>query len=132
MLTGLILAGCVTTPTSHIPDWEIVEREKKEAADPMPLPALCSIPWDASDVGCWAKLDNYDIVAYGNTEIARANTRALRETELAYDRLVDAGKLQNELSQIRHELLEQERYAHRMDNFYHRGLIVLGVLLVAL
>jgi hypothetical protein len=93
---------------------------------------LCAIPWAVDDTKCWAQLDSYDLVSIANYDIARANTSALRNTEAAFDQIVQAGKLQQQLSQIRQELLEQERRAHTLDNWYHRGLIALGVLAIAL
>lgn len=126
LLTGLTLVGCGTTRTGPtLPDWTMAEREHVEAADPAPLPVLCTIPWPSDSVECWSRLDAYDVVANGNTEIAIANTSALRKTEAAYDSLVEAGKLQQQLSHIRQELLEEERRAHTLDNWYHRGLLVL-------
>lgn len=120
------------TPPTPIPDWNIVERTPVEAANPYPLPPLCSIPWDIDDIDCWRKLDAYDVVAIGNYDIAVANTEALRTTEMAYDVLVEAGKLQNQLSDIRQDLLDQERTAHTMDTWFYRGLITLGIVAVGL
>jgi len=127
LLLGLTLAGCASEPVV-LPDWEIASRIPSEVADPLPLPRLCEIPWDA--VACWQRLDEYDIIAHGNTDIAVSNTAALRKTEAGYDAVIEAGKMQQQLSQIRQELLEQERKAHFWDNVGHRAFIALGVIAI--
>lgn len=121
----LILGGCAAD-RAVLPDWELAARIPTEAADPLPLPELCEVPW--TTVECWQTLDAFDIIAYGNTDIAIGNTAALRKTEAGYDALIEAGKMQQQLSQIRQDLLEDERRSHLYDNLYHRGIIVLGVI----
>lgn len=125
MLTVSILAACASQPV-ELPNWDLAERDQtKQAADPLELPVLCSMPWDYSDVECWAALEQFDIVAEGNTEIAADNAAASLAGDQAYDELLGAAKIQQELSQIRQELLEKERRDHAIDNWWHRGLIVL-------
>jgi hypothetical protein len=101
--------------------------------DPIPLPDLCEIPSDGAwPAACWLALDAFDIVATGNTDIATENAAALRKSEGSYDALLGAAKVQQELSQIRRDLLERERRAHTMDNWFYRGLIALGLIGAAL
>lgn len=124
-LIVLIAAGCASQPV-ELPNWDLAERPPIEVVDPVELPALCEIPsngtWPAE---CWLALDAYDIVASGNTEIAQDLANALRKSDASYDALLGAAKVQQELSQIRQELLEKERRDHTIDNWWHRGLIVL-------
>lgn len=77
-------------------------------------------------------LDAHDIAATANTEIAQENADASKLSDNAYDELLGAAKVQQELSQIRQELLEQERQAHKMDNWFYRGIIALALIGVAL
>jgi hypothetical protein len=79
---------------------------------------------------CWLKLDAYDIVSIGNTEIATELVSALEKSDESYDALLGAAKVQQELSQIRQDMLEQERQAHTMDNWFYRIFIALGLLAV--
>jgi hypothetical protein len=99
----------------------------------MPLPDLCEIPESGQwPIECWLGLDAYDIVATGNTEIAQELANALNASDASYDALLSAAKIQQELSQIRQDLLEKERRDHVVDNWWHRGLIVLIGIGVAL
>jgi hypothetical protein len=81
---------------------------------------------------CWAALDAFDVVAAGNSEIAQANANALRNTERANDALIQAGQLQQQLSDFYRELLEDERQARWIDSMMYKSLIALGVIAVAL
>jgi len=83
-------------------------------------------------VHCWAALDAFDVVAVGNTEIAQANADALRNTEGANDALIQAGQLQQQLSDFYRELLADERQARWIDGMIYKSLIALGVIAVAL
>lgn len=96
------------------------------------LPDLCAIPWQPEDVECWKALDLYDIASTANVTIAQENAAASRAGDLAYDEILGAARLQQELSQIRQDQLEQERHDHTVDNWWHRGLIVLIGIGVAL
>lgn len=71
------------------------------------------------------------MVAGGNYEIAQENAKALTALSASYNHLIEAGKLQNQFTLVREEQLQQERRDHFIDNWFHRGLIALG-LLVAL
>ena len=129
LLTGLSLVGCETNHV-QLPDWELAARVPTPVTDPTPLPDICIPPFESLE--CYEALDAYDIVAMGNTEIAQTNADALRKTEAGYDALIEAGKLQQQLSQIRQEILEEERKAHMHDKWFYQGIIVLGLLAAAL
>jgi hypothetical protein len=133
LLTALILGACASQPEANRPDWSAVgELEKKPVTDPRALPALCEIPWPATAVHCWAALDAFDVIAAGNTTIAQANANALRNTEGANDALIQAGQLQQQLSDFYRELLEDERQARWIDGMLYKAIIGLGVVAVAL
>ena len=94
----------------------------------MILPDLCEIPSDGLwPAECWLRLDAYDIVASGNYDQALSTASALRKSDASYDALIEAGKLQSQLAHIRQEMLEQERRAHTMDNWFYRIIIALGL-----
>lgn len=81
---------------------------------------------------CWAALDEFDIIAGGNTEIAQANANALRNTDRANDSLIQAGQLQQQLSDFYRELLQDERQGRWIDGMMYKSLIALGLLAAAL
>lgn len=128
LLIGLIAGGCATNEQVKLPDWETAAIEKSEIADPIDLPLLCKIPFESAK--CWLKLEQYDIVAFGNTEIARANNEALLKTEAAYSHLINAGKLQQEVAVLRREMYEQEKRDRIYDKWFYRTVIVIGGLVV--
>ncbi len=133
MLTALILGACANQPAVDPPDWSSVAKvEKKPVTDPRALPVLCEIPWPATAVHCWAALEAFDIIAHGNTKGAQATADALRKTEGANDTLIQAGQLQQDLSDFYRELLEDERQARWIDGMLYKAIIGLGVVAVAL
>ena len=133
LLIASILVGCGSQTTVDPPDWsQVADLEKTPVTDPRALPVLCQIPWQATDVHCWAALDAFDVIADGNTKIAQANADALRNTEGANDALIQAGQLQQQLSDFYRELLADERHARWIDSMMYKSLIALGVIAVAL
>lgn len=70
----------------------------------------------------------YSVAAGGNQEVAQANADALRALSQSYNQLVQAGELMTRFAQVREEQLEIERRDHLVDNWFHRGLIALGIL----
>jgi hypothetical protein len=70
----------------------------------------------------------YSVIAGGNYEIALANAEAAEALSGAYNYLIEAGKLQHQFAQVRDEQLQRERRDHFIDNWFHRGLIALGIL----
>jgi hypothetical protein len=72
-------------------------------------------------------LDIVDI-GDGNYTIAQENGAAADAQGEAYNQLIEVGKLQRQFTQIREEQLARERRDHFVDNWFHRGLIALGIL----
>jgi hypothetical protein len=98
------------------------------------LPSPVSITDDEvtfDHAGFQVILDVVD-VADGNYTIAEENGKASAAQAAAYNQLVEAGKLQRQFAQIREQQLDRERRDHFVDNWFHRGLIALGLLAVAL
>ena len=117
----LSLVGCATDPI-QLPDFSVAERQDVEVTDPVALPLLCEIPFQTAD--CYNRLDVYDDVATGNTELAALNADIARDSDEAYDHILAAAKAQQEIAQIRQEMLEAERRDHFIDNTWHRALIL--------
>ncbi len=131
-----ILIGCATSPRVELPKWDISITQAEETAAPTLLPELCELQrvgdilgWDAR---CTKIFLTYEVIAEGNTAIAEANTSALRKNEAATGHLVNAAKMQQTITVILQDLLEEERAAHAMDNWTHKLIIALGLLGAAL
>ena len=127
------LAGCASDPV-QIPTWGDLEPAKTEVQRPLERPDLPD-PIDSTSEtvtfsrdGMATLLDIIDI-ADGNYEIAQSNAEALVLQSQAYNSLIEAGKLQEQFTHIREEQLQRERRDHFLDNWFHRGLIALGVLI---
>jgi hypothetical protein len=132
LLIALTSVSCATAPV-ELPNWDLADRTEIATTDPLILPTLCEIPLDGVwSVECWKRLDAHDLAATGNTAIAQDNADALRKSEGSYDALLGAAKVQQELSQIRQDLLERERQAHKWDNWFYRAIIALGLIGAAL
>jgi hypothetical protein len=80
------------------------------------------------DSAGFAALVRYSIVAGGNYEVGQANAQALEAQAQAYNELSECSKLAHQFAQVREEQLERERRDHFVDNWFHRGLIALGIL----
>ncbi len=116
-----MVSGCAVDPI-QLPKFEEAERADIEVTNPTQLPELCEWPWTTGE--CLQRLDVYEDVAVGNTTLAQVNADIARDSDEAYDHILSAAKKQQEVSQIRQEMLEAERRDHWIDNMWHRGLIV--------
>lgn len=125
------LNGCASSPVD-IPKWDLVPVEE-QAQHPIRLPELPS-PVASTDSTVtftqpdFARLLRYATVSGGNYEIAEANALALESMNEAYNSLIVAGQAQLSFTQVREEQLQQERRDHFIDNWFHRGLIALAIL----
>jgi len=111
----------------EIPDCEVKEAVV-DIQQPLKLPEL---PEDPKDITL-DTLVRYIVVSGGNYDIAADNAGALVVQSEAYNNLRDCSEFQRKFSEIREEQLEQERKDHFIDNLWHRGLIVLIGVAVAL
>ena len=75
---------------------------------------------------------DYLTVAGGNYDIALENAAALEDLSRSYNHLIEAGKLQNQFTQIREEQLARERTARWQDKWFYRGTIALILVGVSL
>lgn len=125
------LSGCASSPV-EIPDWDLTPATV-EVQQPIRLPELPS-PASSTDETVtftregFQRLLEYSVVAGGNYEVATENADSLESLSRAYNHLIEAGKLQQQFTQVREEQLQQERRDHFIDNWFHRGLIALGIL----
>jgi len=135
-----VLAGCAGQDRIEPPDWSIAELPASEITRPTQLPALCEVSVIQSDgikyaafsADCLKSLQAYEIIAEANTLIAESNADALQSTERGYNSLVEAGKMQQELSDYFREELADEKKKGFYDSMFYRALIALGLIVVAL
>lgn len=129
LLLALTAQGCAVE-RMQLPDFEEAERSGKEVTDPTGYPVLCEIPnWD---VQCWQAFTVFEEIAVDNLELAQLNADIARDSDAAYDHILNAAKAQQEISKIREEMLEQERRDHLFDNVKYLAIIGVGILGVAL
>jgi len=84
------------------------------------------VPWTAPE--CWLRLDVFEDVSIDNTELADLNASITEDSDEAYDHILSAAKQQQEIGQIRQEMLEAERRDHWWDNLQHRiAILVLAI-----
>lgn len=125
------LSACASNPVD-IPKWDLVPVEEA-SQHPIRLPELPSPVSSTEDTVTFSRPDfarllRYATVSGGNYEIAEANALALESMNEAYNSLIVAGQAQLSFTQIREEQLQQERRDHFIDNWFHRGLIALAIL----
>jgi len=107
----------------QLPDFEEAARSDEQVTDPVDLPDLCQVPWTTTK--CWGRLDVFEDVSIGNTETAQLNADIARDSDAAYDYILSSAKRQQQIAQIREDMLQAERQAHFVNNLWHRGVIVL-------
>ena len=122
LLSALMVVGCAADPI-QLPDFEVAERAEVEVTDPVEYPVLCEIPnWDVS---CWQSFEVFEEIAVGNKELAQLNADIARDSDQAYDHVLNAAKSQQEIGQIRQEILEAERKDHFISIWERNILIIL-------
>jgi len=114
----------------QLSDFNEAERSDKEITDPTEYPVLCEIPdWDTQ---CWQSFVVFEEIAVNNKDLAQLNADIARDSDAAYDHILNAAKAQQEISKIREEMLEMERKEHLFDNIKYLAIIGVGILGVAL
>ena len=134
--TTIWLACCLTgcaTPI-EIPQWDI-EPQIQNVTFPVeppekPVPSYTTDTEVTFDLEAFRALVAWSVVAEGNYDIAQANAVSLQHQIDAYNALLEAGKLQQQMSEIREEQLQLERNDHTMDNWFYRGIIAVGIIAV--
>ena len=126
------LSGCASVEPVDIPDWDLtpatVEVQEPLRLPEFPSPASVTEDTVTFTADQFAVITDYLIVSGGNYDIAVQNADALVALSRSYNHLIEAGKLQNQFTQIREEQLQRERTARAQDKWFYRGVIVLGLL----
>lgn len=131
LLVLFLLVGCGGTPL-ELPTCE-VPRGISEVQEPLSLPHM---PQEISSTDSTATFNIYGITqlerfrqaSLANVEIAKKNAEALQARNEEVNALIECSRYQNVWMEVREEMLEQERRDHALDNFWHRGIILLGAI----
>ncbi len=125
---SLSLASCATTPA---PDpWATVEVDQTPAAVPAKLPEW---PQETSftedevsfDLSGARALEAYRIAGEGNTELAEEHAAQIDDLKDAAQILVETGKAQRRVAELRKEILEEERRHHAIEKLgYYMGMLL--------
>ena len=131
MIVG-ILAGCTTLTPRENP-WVDLEYKDTRVTQIRALPLLPELSECIEGMVCMSiedldRLEEYKIIAEGNTEIGSANTVALEQTIFGYNELVLAGDSEFQLAELYRRMLEEERSARLWDKILYGSLALLGVL----
>ncbi len=134
LCTALILSACASNDRVPLPHWGEARQDFGQVHDATDLPVLCpmdisTLAWSAE---CWAVLADYDDIAQDNVEIANLQASALRKVIGAYDHTISAGELQQQVSEMYRELLDQERTEHFWTKTTYRVIFGIGIIAVAL
>ncbi len=129
----LSLISCASTPS---PDpWATIEPENEPVAEPV---ALVDWPSPVSETDTTVTFDlagaialrDFQIVSEGNYEIGSELSAQVTALKTERDALVAAGKGQRAISDLRLEILEEERRSHMIEKVGYwiaMGLLLVGV-----
>lgn len=123
----LLSSGCVTSPS---PDpWASITLTDKIPAQPIqlvewPEPAEVTEARVSFDLEGATALLKFQTIAEGNTEIAKAHAAQIVELQKALAGMLEAGRAQRRVSDLRLEILQEERQQHLIEKI---GLYVLMV-----
>ena len=139
LCVAFLIAGALTACSStelQLPTCDIPE--------PMPeIAELLSVPQMPQEVRSDAETATFDLegvlqlervrqAALANKDIGDRNTAALAARNEEVNALIECARYQKVWMEGREDMLEQERKAHFIDNTWHRGVIALGLIAVAL
>lgn len=133
MAGGLI--GCSSTPL-ELPTCEIPEAP--EAAQyalslpEMPVEVSTTAETATFDLPGLLQLERFRRASVTNKIIADENALALEARNESVNALIECSRYTKIWMEVREDMLEQERQDHWLDNLWHRGVIVLGAIAVAL
>ena len=126
-----MLSGCATAPT---PDpWQGIEVPTARAERPLSLPEFPSPVSIAADTVTFDleganAVTAYIVIAEANTDIAYEHSEQIDDLRTSTKYLVEAGKAQRKVADLRLEILEEERRHWMFEKAAYLG----GYLLIAL
>ena len=134
-ILGASLTACSTTPL-ELPSCEVPEAlgqiAELQSVPEMPVEASRTESTATFDLEGLLQLDRLRKASESNKTVGDLNAAALQARNEEVNALIECVRYQNVWMEVREDMLEQEREAHKIDNLWHRGVIVLGLIAVAL
>jgi predicted small lipoprotein YifL len=135
LILGVSLTGCSSTPL-ELPSCEVPapmgEVATLQAVPDMPVETSSNNEGAFYDLEGLLQFERLRATAASNKEVGELNAAALQARNEEVNALIECVRYQNVWMEVREDMLEQERNAHQIDNLWHRGVIALGVIAVAL
>jgi len=135
LMVGASLTGCSSTPielpTCDIPA-PLAEVAKLQAVPDMPTAVGSTDTTATFDLEGVLQLDRVHKASESNKKVGDLNAAALEARNEEVNAFIECARYSTMWMEIREDMLEQERQDHKIDNMWHRGLIVLGAIAVSL
>lgn len=127
-LGGSVLTGCATVSPNP---WTPLDADTSETTtcDPLPDKPIPDIQGDTFvyDGQGTAELDQYFILAEACEKIANAHAKQIDQLKQAASSLVEAGKAQRRVADLRAEIIAEERRKHWIEKAGLYAIIALGI-----
>jgi len=135
ILGASLLTACSSQPL-ELPTCEI-PAPMAEIGMPVSVPEM---PIETSQTEHSATFDRDGVIqltmvrvaAETNKRVAEENAMAIEARNEEVNQLIECARYSRIWMEVREDMLEQERQDHFLDNLWHRGVIVLGAIAVAL
>lgn len=126
-IVGLLI-GCSSTPL-ELPVCQI-PGPSPEIGMPLKSPEMPSAASSTASTATFdleglLQLDRVRKASLSNETIARENALALEARNEEVTSLIECSKYQKIWMEVREDMLIQERRNHQFDNYWHRGIIIL-------
>ena len=135
LILGVSLAACSTTPL-ELPSCEVPAPMADVAAlqvvPEMPVETAMNEDGAFFDLEGLLQFQRLREASLSNKTVGDLNAAALQARNDEVNALIECVRYQNVWMEVREDMLEQERNAHQIDNLWHRGVIALGLIAVAL
>lgn len=135
LILGASLTACSSTPL-ELPSCEVPEPLGKiaelQSVPEMPREVDSNEAGATFDLDGLLQLERLRRASLANKEVGDLNAAALQARNAEVNALIECVRYQNVWMEVREDMLEQERNAHQIDNLWHRGVIALGLIAVAL
>ena len=128
LIAGAVLSGCATAP---VDPWQGLTVD----TDPAATPVDCgSFPYPTDVIGDAIIYNNagandleaYRVCSEANAAIADEHAKQIAQLKIARAALVDAGKAQRNIAEMREEMLEDERQHHFWQSLGY-WVVILGL-----
>lgn len=135
LILGASLTACSSTPL-ELPTCDIPAPLGEVAAllslPEMPLEVSSTDETATFDLAGIAQLTKLRQASLANKRVGDLNSAALAARNEELNAFIECARYSKMWMELREDMLEQERQAHQIDNLWHRAVIVLGALAVAL